>query len=187
MPWPLKTIEVEGLPVVVRVGESNPRRQVRTKPKKRKKTFDYGIKRLNKRQIATLDGILKAKRVDKKAKIKAAKSAGYSPAYALQAANKALERKSIIDALTRHNVTDDKIAEVIAGGLGAMHPLTKGKQPDWHARDKFVKEANRIKDNYPATKIHQQSDTRAVHIHLTGADIEAGQKFREMRGEDAEA
>lgn len=182
-----KIVTVEGCPVLVKFTDVDRSKVLRFKSKSRKKTFDYGIKRLSKRQQDALANVMNAGAVDRPAKRQAGIAAGYSETYAIQGVEKALERKSIIDALERHLVTDDKIARVIAGGLEAMHPLTEGKQPDWHARDKFVKEANRIKDNYPPTRVKGQFDVRSVEVHLTTEDYKASQKYAKMRGDDAEA
>jgi hypothetical protein len=182
-----KIVTVEGCPVLVKYTDVDRSKVLRFKPKSRKKTFDYGIKRLSKRQQDALANVMNAGAVDRKTKRQAGIDAGYAKTYAIQGVEKALERKSIIEALERHNVTDDKIAQVIAGGLEAMHPLTKGKQPDWHARDKFVKEANRIKDNYPPTRVKGQLDVRSVQVHLTTEDYRASEKYAKMRGENAEA
>lgn len=182
-----KIVTVDGCPVLIKFTDVDRSKTLRFNPKKRKKTFDYGIKRLSKRQQDTLANIQAAGAVDAATKRQAGIDAGFAPSYALQGADKALHRKEIIDALERHKVTNDKIAEVIAGGLEAMHPLTEGKQPDWHARDKFVKEANRIKDNYPPTKIKGEVDARVIHLHLTSEDARASDKYSKMRAGDVEA
>jgi hypothetical protein len=182
-----RIITVEGSPVLVRVSDVDHSRPQRFRPKKRKKAYDYGIKRLNQRQRDTLTGIMKAGAVDSVTKRAAAEAAGYAPAYALQAADNVLKRREIVELLEKHGVTQDKIATIIAEGLEAMHPLTKDPKPDHHARHKFVQEANRIVGNYAPTRIKQETDGRIVHLHLTAEDAVAAEKYRKMRNLDAQA
>lgn len=182
-----KVVTVEGCPVLVKYTDVDRSKVLRFKPKERKKTFDYGIKRLSQRQRDALANVMKAGAVDSATKRQAGIDAGYSETYAIQGVEKALERKSIIAALETNNVTDDKLAKVIAGGLEAMHPLTKEVRPDWLARHRFVQEANRIKDNYPPTRVKGQLDVRSVQVHLTTEDYRASEKYAKMRGDDAEA
>jgi len=163
------------LPVLVSRRERIPGRR-RVRPKSRK-IVDFGIKKLNPKQK---DALAKCFDMGVKNKRKAAIAAGYSPKYALTAMNRLLARKPIVDALKKHGVTDDKIAGVIAQGLKAKHPF-KPKQKDFHAIDKFVKEANRILDNYPPVKIESQE--KVVHIHLTMDDFSAYESYKKLRAE----
>lgn len=180
-----RIIMVEGSPVLVRVSDVDRSKTQRFNPKKRKTTYDYGIKRLSQRQRDTLSNIMKAGSVDAATKKAAAEESGYAPAYALKAADTVLHRREIVDLLEKEGVTDNKIAQVIAEGLEAMHPLTKDPKPDHHARHKFVQEANRIKGNYAPTKI--QEEGRVVHLHLTAEDAAAAEKYRKMRNLGAQA
>ena len=182
-----KIITVEGSPVLLRVSDVDTSKTQRFRPKKRKSTYDYGIKRLSQRQRDTLANVMKAGAVDVATKRQAAIASGYSPSYALQAANTVLKRREIVELLEKEGVTDGKLAKMIAGGIEAMHPLTKDPRPDWHARHKFVQEANRLKDNYPATRVKSEVDLRAIHLHLTAEDAVADAKYRKMRGDHAQA
>lgn len=177
-----RIVEIEGCPVLLRARDVDPTRAVRFRPKKRKKTYDYGIKKLNERQRKTLSGIMEAGKIDAATKRAAAEAAGYAPSHAIERANNVLRRRPIVERLEKHGVTDDKLAGLIAKGLDANHPLADGDKPDWHARHKFVQEANKLKDNYPATKVKQEMEGRVVHLHLTMDDAAAADKFRKMRG-----
>ena len=169
----------------VSVDDVNRGKPIRIK-KKSQRVVDFGMKRLDRRQKQTLQNIMDTKAVTVKEKREAAIDAGYSPTYALTAANNLLARKPIVEALDKAQVTDDKIAKVIADGLeskSAQYPERK----DPHAIIKFVQEANRIKDNYPPTQFRGQVDTRSVVIHMTMDDVAANEKFKRMRQEGAGA
>lgn len=181
-----KIITVDGVPVVVRISDVDRSKTQRFKPKSRK-AFDYGIKRLSGRQRETLANIMKAGAVDSATKRQAAIDAGYHPDYAIQAADTVLQRREIVELLEKHGVTQNKIAQVIAEGLEAMHPLTKTPKPDHHARHKFVQEANKINGNYAPTKIKGDFQGRVVHLHLTAEDFKAGEKYEQMRTDGVEA
>lgn len=180
-----KEFVVEGCPVRVRMDDVNHSKGIRIK-KKSRRIVDFGMKRLDHRQKQALQNVMVAGAVDNPTKKKAAEDAGYAPTYALTAANKLLARRPIVEALEKAKVTDDKIAEVIAEGLEAKHPAYP-ENKDYHAIVKFVQEANRIKDNYPPTRVAGQVDTRSVVIHMSMDDAEAVAKFNRMRDRVAEA
>jgi len=163
------------LPVLVSGRERIPGRR-RVRPKVRK-IVDFGIRKLNPRQKEALANYLEMGCKNKKL---AATMAGYSPNNAINDMNRILSRKPIVDALKKRGVTDDKIAEVIAQGLQAKHPF-KPKKKDFHAIDKFVKEANRLLNNYPPVKIESQE--KVVHIHLTMDDFAAYESYKKLRAE----
>jgi len=181
-----RIITVEGSPVLVRVSDVDHSKTQRFRPKKRKKTYDYGIRQLRPQQREALAYVMKTGAVDAETKRAAGLAAGYSPTYAVQAVDKVLERREIVELLEKHGVTQDKIAKTIAEGLEAIHPLAKGRQPDHHARHKFVHEANQIRGNFAPTKVKGEVDIRAIHVHMTPEDVVASEKYRKMRGLDAQ-
>lgn len=177
-------IVVNGIPSFVRRWDVDRGKTVRITPKKRG-FVNFGIKRLNGRQKATLNDLMKKGEtgdLSTAAKKEAGLVGGYSETYAVQAVNRLLERKPILDALEKAGVTDEKIAHVILGGLSAEHPLAKGKK-DYHAIAKFVSEANRIKDNYPPTRVEQKKQEQVLIVQVTGQDIAALEKVKSMRGQ----
>jgi len=150
------------------------------KKKPRKKISDKAISRLTKRQRKALTIYMEHGFRNKRQALEAAGYSGFNPSRDMK---RLMARKPIIDLLEKMGVTDETIAKVIAEGLEANHPM-KPEMPDHHARVKFVSEANRILDNYPATKI--QSEERIYNITLTGEDIKALQKFSELTKNDAQ-
>lgn len=149
------------------------------KKKPRKKISDKGITRLTKKQRKALTIYMEQ---GFKGQRRALEAAGYSGLNSSRDMKRLMARKPIIAELERIGVTDKKIAEIIAEGLDARHPM-RPRMPDHHARVKFVSEANRILDNYPAHKF--QSEERIITINLTGEDMERIQKFNELRKNDA--
>jgi hypothetical protein len=115
----------------------------------------------------------------------AAVAGGYSEKSGTQSLSNTLAKpfvqRAIVKALEEKGVTLDKIAGTIAEGLEAKHPF-KPKQKDFHAIHKFVVEAGKMHDVYPATKVRQEIDKREVHIFLTTDDAKAFEKFSRMRG-----
>jgi len=152
------------------------------KPRKRKsnKISDKGITRLTKKQRKALTIYLEQ---GFKGRRQALVAAGYSESNPSRDMKRLMMRKPIIAYLQKKGITDEKIADIIAQGIDAMHVI-KGDKPDHHARIKFVSEANRILDNYPATKF--QSEERIITINLTEEDTKNLQKFRELSKTDAQ-
>lgn len=115
----------------------------------------------------------------------AAEAGGYSGRGGVQCLKNTLEKpfvqRAIVTALEAKGVTMEKLAGTIADGLEAKHPF-RPMQKDYHAIAKFLIEAGKMHDVYPATKIRQEIDKREVHILLTTDDAAAFEKFKEMRG-----
>jgi len=149
------------------------------KKKPRKKISDKGISRLTKKQRKALTIYMEQGFKNKRQALEAAGYSGLNPSRDMK---RLMARKPIIAHLKKKGVTDEKIAQVIADGLEAMHPM-RPKLPDHHARVKFVSEANRIKDNYPATKF--QSEERIITINLSEEDVKSLQKYYELTRNDA--
>lgn len=152
--------------------------------KKRKRTrkalADKGITKLTKMQRGALTKFMEQGFRNKKGALEAA---GYAKGIGAGYMDKLVARKPIIAALEKKGVTDDKIAQGMAEGIKAMH-IMKPKMPDHHARIKFIAEANRVLDNYPAKKI--QVEQRNLQVILTGEDMKQLQRFTELkRGADA--
>lgn len=112
----------------------------------------------------------------------AGEGAGYAPSSAVSCVNNALKQKPIVDALEKAGVTDTVIAKTISEGLEATHPMSKENKADFNARAKFVSEANKIKNNYPAKRI--EIEERGVVVHLSIDDETAIKQFYNMRGEE---
>ena len=170
----------DGMPARI-TRQRSPHNLLTPKRKKpRKKLSDKGIRSLTKKQRKALTNYMEQ---GFKGQRKALEAAGYSGLNPTRDMKRLMVRKPIIAHLKKKGVTDEKIAKVMAEGLGAMHPM-RPKVPDHHARAKFVSEANRIFGNYAPTKI--QSDERIININLTEEDMKALQKFRELRKTDAQ-
>jgi len=173
---------IDGTPV--HIGhKGNPPREYRVKPKPRK-TEDKPFRRINKRQKEALKGLLEAHKEGRditrpSVKKEIGVNSGYSEAYAVQAVDKALKRKPIARALEKAGVDDDFIAKTIKEGMTEPRHPKNPEMKDYHAIEKFVKEANRLKDNYPAVKV--ESEQKVVHIHLSGEDFEAVQRYKRIR------
>jgi hypothetical protein len=177
---PFKAEIVDGYPVLLDLRERRPK-TFRIRVKKHG-VANLGLSRLAPKQKAALENIAASKDFSDKGKREAAIDAGYSKRCSLPAMNRLLARKPIVNWLVKKGVTDEKLAQIISEGLEAIHPLSKDNKPDWNARHKFVSEANKIKDNYPAKRI--EIDERSVHINLTGEDVEAARKYKELVGEN---
>jgi hypothetical protein len=144
------------------------------KKKPRKKISDKGIAHLTKKQRRALTNYMEQ---GFKGQRKALEAAGYSGLNPSRDMKRLMVRKPIIALLEKKGVTDEKIAKVMAEGLDANHPM-KPDLPDHHARIKFVSEANRVLDNYPATKI--QSEERIFNITLTAEDVKALREYCDL-------
>jgi len=168
-------IEHDGIPVVVGREKYYPLLRIHVRPRKLK---DKSFKNMNKQQREALQNIAEMGIERKK---EAVIAADYSEHNALSTANRLLQSKPIVDALRAADISDKKIAETIAAGLKAPHPLSKDGNIDYNAVAKFVREANTILDNYPAKKI--QIDERSMVLHLTKEDALALSKFNDLRSE----
>lgn len=176
------------MPYYCRRGEFVPRDPLRFKTKKPKPLRELGIKKLNPKQRHALQEFYTLAKDPKNKnrslgslKKEAADVAGYAPSSAPAVMSRLLNRKPIIDELDKAGVTDARIAEVIAEGLESEHPLRPGR-PDPHAIIKFVVEANKIKDNHPATKLKISKESRSMVVHLTSGNIENFEKYQKLRG-----
>ena len=164
--------EIDGIPVCVG-GERIARYRRGKKP--RPPMAELGIEKLKPQQKLALRNKFELGMSNRQAAVQAGYKDGTGAARILP---RLLQRKPIQDALKDRGITDFKIAEVIAEGLEAMHPL-RPKQPDHHARVKFVSEANKVLDNYPAKKI--EVEEKSINIHLGKDDYIALKKFEELR------
>lgn len=178
---------IDGNPVYIgRGGRPGKNHRVRPLPRK---TADKPFRKINKQQKKAIKGLLEAHKEGKditKASVKKeiGLNSGYSEGYAVQAVDKAMQRKPVVSALEKVGVDDDFIAKTIKEGMTEPRHPKNPDMKDYHAIDKFVKEANRLKDNYPATKI--QSEQKVVHIHLSGEDFQAVERFKRIRGREDE-
>lgn len=163
--------EIDGIPVCV--GQERIARYRRGK-KRKLPMAELGIEKLKPQQKLALRNKFELGMSNRQAAIQA----GYEETSASRVLPRLLQRKPIQDALKALGITDFKIAEVIAEGLEAMHPL-RPEQPDHHARVKFVSEANKVLDNYPAKKI--EIEEKSINIQLTKDDYVALRKFDDLR------
>jgi len=163
--------EIDGIPVCLG-GE----RIIRYRRGKRPKApmAELGIEKLKPQQKLALRNKFELGMSNRQAAVQA----GYKETSAVRVLPRLLKRKPVQEALIARGITDSKIAEVIVEGLEAMHPL-RPEQPDHHARVKFVAEANKVLDNYPAKKI--EVEEKAINIHLGKDDYIALRKFEELR------
>lgn len=175
----------DDLPVLI-LSNQKSLRVLRVKPLPRK-IRDFGIKRLNLKQRQALQNFYeKAKDPASKTralttlKKESAVEAGYSEGGAIKAMDRLLQRKAIVEELEKAGVTDAKIAEVILEGFSATHPM-KPEQKDYHAVVKFVQEANKLKENYPDTKLQISKESKTIVVHLTTGNIEQFNKYQRMR------
>lgn len=164
--------EIDGIPVCVG-GERIARYRRGKKPKP--PMAELGIEKLKPQQKLALRNKFELGMSNRQAAVQAGYRDGTSASHILP---RLLQRKPIQDALKAQGITDFKIAEVIAEGLEAMHPL-RPEQPDHHARVKFVSEANKVLDNYPAKKI--EIEEKSINIQLTKDDYVALRKFDDLR------
>jgi hypothetical protein len=170
----------DGMPARI-TRERSPQKIYKLKKKKsRKKLSDKGIRSLTKKQRQALTNYMEQGMTGQRQALEAAGYSGLNPSRDMK---RLLFRKPIVDALLKRGVTDGKIAQIIAEGLDANHPM-KPEMPDHHARIKFVSEANRIRDNYPAIKF--QSEQRIIKVILTKDDIEHLKKYYEMTKDRAQ-
>lgn len=171
-----------GYPMLAR-GTHDRRENFRFKKKRggaKKKPLNRGIETLTEKQKRVMEG--KMEGLSTTAAVQ--RAYGYHGGPLVKAANALLARKPIIDALESKGVTDEKIAEKIADGLEAEKTVVIGKgeyitEPDHSARVQYLKEANRVRDNYPAIKVEKEE--KVVHISLTGDDVRAIEQFHGMR------
>jgi hypothetical protein len=127
------------------------------------------------------------------------RDAGYAPSASGQAIDNVLSkpfiRQRIAEALERAGVSYDRIAQVIAEGLSALHPTADPRvdpetgeayiPKDHTAIERYLRDAIDLHDLRPETKIRKEINKRTVTIHLTAADHEALNKYRRMRKEAA--
>ena len=163
--------EIDGIPVCV--GQERIARYRRGK-KPKPPMAELGIEKLKPQQKLALRNKFELGMSNRRAAVEA----GYKETSAVSVLPRLLKRKPVQEALIARGITDSKIAEVIAEGLEAMHPL-RPEQPDHHARVKFVAEANKVLDNYPAKKI--EVEEKSINIHLGKDDYVALRKFEELR------
>jgi len=165
---------IEGIPVLIRERDRPPR-TIRIKIKKKIK--DRSMEELPEKHRQALQNYMNQGMKNKK---KAAVDAGFSENHANRTMNNLLQRKSIVKALKKAGATDKFMAEKLVEGVDAKHPQFH-KRKDYHASIKFIQEINKVSDNYPPTKIQQES--KNIHIILTSEDHKQFKKFKEMRGE----
>jgi hypothetical protein len=160
--------------MTARIIRHRPPQGIKPRKKKSNKISDKGITRLTKRQRKALTIYMEQ---GFRGKRRALIAAGYSGLNPSRDMKRLMTRKPIIIELEKKGVTDDKLAQVIADGLEANHPM-RPEMPDHHARIKFVSEANRVLDNYPATKF--QHEQRIYNITLTAEDMKALREYYDL-------
>ena len=150
--------------------------QYRVKARPRR-IVNMGIKQLSPQHRRALELIAKNPKNPTKAVIEA----GFSASNAAATANKLLHRKPILKALEDNGGSDAKIAEVMVEGMTkAENPFRPGFA-DHVARLGFVKEINRVKDNYPSTKISVTKEEKVMHVHFTAENVKQFKKYNDIR------
>jgi len=120
----------------------------------------------------------------------AAIKAGYSPGTAEALASRKIKEPQVVtamqQALEKHGISDDRLADVIKNGIDAnkvisanvisengegmkdANSMTKDfvEVPDWQSRHRFVDTALKLKNSYPAEQVEHtgQVDIRSIHI-----------------------
>jgi len=168
---------------------SRPKHKTEILKKEQMAKLTYAEKlELSKRQREALKNYIDLG-MDPGKKGEAATMAGYSPSGAAGAMTRILSHKivheRITQALEKVGINYDSLAKVLQEGMSATHPF-KPDQKDFHAIHKFFKEACSLLDLYPAQRIKQEIEQRAIHIHLTADDAQAFQKYKNMRQEKEE-
>lgn len=163
--------EIDGIPVCVG-GERIARYRRGKRPKS--PMAELGFEKLKPRQKQALINKFEQGMTNKQAAIQA----GYSPTNAWNVIPTLLKRKPIVEALQARGINDDYIAEGIVEGTKAMHPF-KPNQPDHNVRVKFIQEANKLLDNYPAKKI--EIEEKIIKLNLSKDDYLALNKYQELR------
>jgi len=148
--------------------------RVKAKPQR---IVNMGIKQLSPRHRRALENIAKNPKNPTKAVIEA----GFSASNAAATADKLLHRKPILKALEDKGGTDEAIAEVMIEGMKkAENPFRPGL-PDHFARLGFVKEINKVKDNYPPSKISVTKDVRVMEVRFTAENVKQFEKYNDIR------
>ena len=168
-----KEIIVDGIPVLIKEGETPPRIiRIRAKKRGRKRLRDIPYSKLSPQHKRALDN-LGVMGFDKKKQ--AAVYAGIPEHHALRTMDTLLVgRKSLIKKIDDAcqalygKGADEKAAEILLDALKAVHPLSKEGRADNSARLAAVKEINKLFDNYPSKKV----DTRemGMHVHYSQDD-----------------
>lgn len=148
----------------------------RLEPKPRR-IVDMGIEKLSPKHRLALEKIAENPTNPRKAVI----DAGFSASNATAIANRLLHRKPILKALEEKGGSDEKIAEVMIEGMTkAENPFRPGFA-DHVARLGYVKELNKVKDNYPATKIKVEKEEKVMHVHFTAENVTQFNKYQDIR------
>lgn len=136
-----------------------------------------GIRKLSRRHRQALENIAADPQNPRKGVI----DAGFSPANATKTVTKLLQRKPIVSALEDKGGTDQQIAAAIVEGMTkAENPFRPGL-PDHVVRLGFVKEANRVKGNYPPTKVNVNKEEKVMHVHFTAENLRQFKKYNDIR------
>lgn len=142
-----------------------------------RKIVNMGIEKLSRRHRQALENIAENPQKPRQGVI----AAGFSPANATAVATRLLQRKPIVEALEAKGGTDEKIAAGIVEGMTkAENPFRPGL-PDHIVRLGFIKEANRVKDNYPPTKVNVKKTGGVMHVHFTAENLKQFKKYNDIR------
>ena len=95
--------------------------------------------------------------------------------------NKRFIREAIVNELNTAGVDLAKIAAVIKEGLDAQHPMAEEGRKDYHAIEKFLRDAINLHDLNPVATSKLEIEKRVVNIHMTTDDASAWAKFKQMR------
>ena len=185
-----------GLPVLVRT-RGNPKPVIRIKPKpmggRRKKRVEHptSISRKDRNDLTIKMRKALSNHFSGMPKKEAGIAAGYTPQSATSMLNRALTlaagNAAFLEEMERQGITNEHIIQKIKDGMEAQHPMAAEGRKDWHAIDKFVGKAMKVKDAFPATRIKSESENKHIHIHVTADDQQAIDKVERMRQEAIDA
>jgi len=169
-------------PCTIRVKEKKPG----PKPKKRKpsplKLSKKAKQELNIKQREALQGVFEGK-----SKRQAGIDAGYSPNYASIATKNALEIASANDdfrkAMEKQGITKERLVKIMDEGLEAKNPF-RPKRKDYKVIYPYFRDAVKLLDGFPASKIHQQTEAKHIHLVITSDDYRAVEKYKKLSEND---
>jgi len=148
----------------------------RIKPRPRR-IADMGISKLSPKHRLALKKIAENPLEPTKAVV----AAGFSKSNAAKTADKLLSRKPILKALEEKGGTDEAIAAVLVKGMEKSENPFRPGFPDFVVKLGYAKEINRIKDNYPPTKILAKTEKKVMVVHFTAENLVQFKKYSDIR------
>ena len=185
-----------GLPVLVKARD-NLKPVIRIKPKpvggRRKKRVEHptSISHKDRNDLTIKMRKALSNHFSGMPKKEAGIAAGYTPQSATTMLNRALTlaagNAAFLEEMEKQNITNEKLIGILNDGLEATHPLSKDGNKDYRTIHSFWRDAVKMKDGFPAKRIHSESENKHVHIHITADDRQAIDKIERMRQEAIDA